>query len=116
VEYTDEFDHWWLGLNEDEQESIDASVQLLEEYGPQLGFPHSSDIKGSKSGKLRELRVQHEGRPYRILYAFNPLRTGLLLIGGDKTGDNRFYERHVPLADALFASHIIELRKEGKIP
>ncbi|MBC7672639.1 MAG: type II toxin-antitoxin system RelE/ParE family toxin [Polaromonas sp.] len=64
---------------------------------------------------MRELRIQHEGRPYRVLYAFNPLRTGVLLIGGDKTGDDRFYERMIPLADALYEIHLDELRKEGKI-
>lgn len=115
VEYTDEFEDWWSELDAGERESVFASVGLLEDYGPHLGYPHSSDMKGSKSGKLRELRIQHEGRPYRVLYAFNPLRTGVLLIGGDKTGDDRFYERMIPLADALYEIHLDELRKEGKI-
>lgn len=115
VEYTDEFGGWWDRLTAEEQESVGYSVRLLEERGPHLGHPHSSDIRGSVYGQMRELRVQHEGRPYRVLYAFNPLRTGLLLIGGDKTGDDRFYDRMVPLADRLYAEHLRELREEGKL-
>ena len=59
VEYTDTFEDWWNGLSEQEQKSLDASVRLLEERGPALGFPHSSGIKGSKHGHMRELRTQH---------------------------------------------------------
>lgn len=69
VEYTDEFGDWWSALSEAEQESLAASVRLLEERGPSLGFPHSSGINGSRHGHMRELRTQHEGRPYRTLYA-----------------------------------------------
>lgn len=57
VEYTDEFGKWWADLSEDEQESLDVSVRLLEERGPNLGFPHSSGINGSKHGHMRELRT-----------------------------------------------------------
>jgi hypothetical protein len=75
----------------------------------------SSDVRGSRHGNLRELRVQHAGRPYRVLYAFDPRRMAILLIGGDKTGEDRWYERHVPIADRLYDEHLAELRKEGKI-
>lgn len=64
---------------------------------------------------MRELRVQHEGRPYRILYAFDPRRSAILLLGGDKTGDDRWYDVHVPIADKLYDTHIETLRKEGQI-
>lgn len=113
VEFTDEFGTWWESLNEAGQDSIDASVGLLEQLGPQLGFPHSSKIKGARHGQLRELRVQHQGEPYRILYAFDPRRTALLILGGNKTGDDRWYEIFVPLADELFATHLRSLKKEG---
>ena len=49
------------------------------------------------------------------LYAFNPLRTAVLLIGGDKTGDGRWYDKFVPIADQLFEEHLSELRKERLI-
>jgi hypothetical protein len=115
VEYTDEFETWWLSLSESEQESLAASVQLLEARGPSLGFPHSSGINGSKHGRMRELRTQHDGRPLRTLYAFDPRRSAILLIGGDKTGGDRWYEIHVPLADQLYDAHLDQLRKEGLI-
>ncbi|RDI28672.1 hypothetical protein DFR41_101428 [Pseudacidovorax intermedius] len=114
VEYTNELGIWWATLDEAEQESIDASVRLLEARGPNLGFPHSSGIHGSRHPHMRELRIQHEGRPYRILYAFDPRRCAILLLGGDKTGDDRWYAVQVPLADRLYDIHLETLRKEGQ--
>ncbi len=64
---------------------------------------------------MRELRTQSGGRPLRTLYAFNPLRTAILLLGGDKSGDDRWYERAVPLADRLYDEHLEELEKEGRL-
>ena len=115
VEYTDEFGEWWRGLSEDEQASLDASVRLLEYRGPNLGFPHSSGVNGSKHSHMRELRTQHDGRPFRTLYAFDPRRSSILLIGGDKTGDGRWYDVHVPISDGLYDEHLEQLRKEGLI-
>jgi hypothetical protein len=115
VEYTDEFEEWWKSLDEDEQESITASVGLLEARGPQLGFPHSSGVESSKHAHMRELRTQHQGRPLRTLYAFDPRRTAILLIGGDKTGDNDWYDEYVPIADRLYDEHIAQLEREGLV-
>jgi len=113
VEYTNEFNEWWESLSESEQEDIAAYVELLEVRGPNLDFPHSSKVNGSRFEKMRELRPQHKGRPYRVFYAFDPHRAAILLIGGDKTGDDRFYERCVPLADKIYEKHLEEIRKEG---
>ena len=66
----------------------------------------------SRHTHMRELRIQHEGRPYRILYAFDPRRTAILLIGGNKTGNNRWYEEQVPRADAIYDEHLRELENE----
>ena len=115
VEYTDEFGEWWDRLTQAGQESVRAFVRLLQERGPQLGHPYSSAISRSRHAHMRELRVQHRGRPYRVLYAFDPRRTAILLIGGDKTGNDRWYEEFVPLADRLYDAHIAVLRKEGLI-
>jgi hypothetical protein len=115
VEFTDEFEEWWESLNEDEQEAVAASVGLLEAMGPRLSYPYSSGIHGSRHGHMRELRVQYRGRPYRVFYAFDPRRTAILLIGGDKTGDDRFYDRLVATADDLYDQHLEQLRKEGQI-
>jgi hypothetical protein len=112
VEYTDEFGRWWNGLGESEQVDIDAHVRMLEARGPQLPFPYCSDVRGSRHGHMRELRVQSGGRPLRIFYAFDPRRAAILLIGGDKTGDGRFYARMLPVADALCDAHLREIEEE----
>jgi hypothetical protein len=65
---------------------------------------------------MRELRIQHEGRPYRVLYAFDPLRNAILLIGGDKTGNKRWYSEYVPIADDLYDKHVETLKLEGLLP
>ncbi len=64
---------------------------------------------------MRELRIQHAGDPYRVLYAFDPRRTALLLLGGNKKGNDRWYEENVPIADKLYDNHLAQLRKEGLI-
>ena len=115
VEYTNEFGEWWGNLSEKQQDAVAASVALLSEYGPNLPFPYSSNIKTSQYGHMRELRVQRGGKPIRVFYAFDPRRTSILLIGGDKTGNNRFYEEYVPVADALYDDHLKRLRREGLI-
>jgi hypothetical protein len=115
VEYTDVFELWWDSLTEAEQEDVDAKVILLRAYGPGLRRPHSDVVASSRHPNMKELIVQHAGRPYRVLYAFDPRRCAILLIGGDKTGDNRWYEKFVPVADALYDDHLATLRKEGLI-
>ena len=116
VEYTDEFGAWWNTLSESEQEDVAAYVTLLEARDVRLGFPYSSAVNGSRHGHMRELRVQSGGRPLRVFYAFDPRRMAILLIGGDKTGDDRFYETFVPEADRLYDEHLGTLRKEGLAP
>jgi len=112
VEYTDEFGLWWKRLSEQEQIDLVASVELLEQLGPQLSRPHSDTIKGSKYTNMKELRTQCKGKPLRTFYVFDPRRSAILLIGGDKTGDDRFYEKMIPLADRLYEEHLISISKE----
>ena len=114
VEFTDEFETWWGTLDEEEQESVATTIALLQSRGPALPFPHSSDVKSSRHGRMRELRIQHAGKPYRVLYAFDPRRIAILLLGGRK-GDDRWYQEHVPEADALYDAHLEQLRGEGEI-
>jgi hypothetical protein len=112
VEVTDEFKAWWSGLTEAEHISVERAVLLLEERGPHLPFPYSSGVNGSRHSAMRELRVQHGGQPYRVLYIFDPRRVALLLLGGDKTGDDRWYERNVSLADQIYDNYLAEMEEE----
>ena len=112
VEFTDEFEEWWGALSESEQGRADARVSLPMEQGPNLGFPFSSQVKTSRFPEMRELRAQAGGDPLRMLYAFDPRRTPILLVAGDKTGDDRWYEKNVPVADRLFERHLRTIEKE----
>ena len=115
VEYTDEFELWWRRLSEQEQIDLVASVELLEQIGPNLARPYSDTVKGSKHANMKELRTQSKGNPLRTFYVFDPRRSAILLIGGNKTGDNRFYERMISIADRLYDNHLSEInRKELK--
>ena len=116
VEYTDQFEEWWDTLSEGQQEELAATVELLMEYGPTLPYPYSSGITTSRHRHMRELRTQSGGEPLRTFYAFDPRRVSILLIGGTKTGNDRFYEEYVPIADRLYDDHLNDLRQEGIIP
>ncbi len=107
VNVTDEFKAWYEGLSEAEQDRVAFTIGLLEERGITLPHPYSSSIKGA-SFALRELRTQAEGGPLRTLYAFDPSRQAVLLIGGDKTGDDRFYERMIPIAARIWNEYLEE--------
>jgi hypothetical protein len=113
IEFSDEFGAWWDGLVTAEQESVRVKVELLADLGPALTRPHADTIHGSRVRNLRELRIQHEGRPYRVLYVFDPRRTGVLLIGGDKTGNAHWYEEFVPRAESIYEQHLREIGAEG---
>jgi len=111
VEYTDEFVDWWKSLSEEEQVEISAKVELLEEHGPTLPRPHADVITTSRHANMKELRAKVGGRNLRVLYAFDPRRAALLLIGGNKTGAANWYEKFVPIADDLFDQHLRQLKK-----
>ena len=101
------FDEWFLSLDELEQVSVLTLVKLLEVKGPNLGRPHADTLEGTRRVKnLKELRIQHQGKPYRVFFAFDPERQAVLLCGGDKTGKKRFYETMIPIAEQEFLNHL----------
>lgn len=104
---TDEFAEWFRALDESDTDAVARVVDMLEIQGTTLPFPYSSAIKGSKVA-MRELRVQSQGHPLRVFYVFDPRRQAVLLIGGDKTGDKRFYDRMIPLAERIWADYLKE--------
>ena len=117
VEYTDEFGEWYKTVDEADQNAVIARVELIEQLGPGLGRPAVDNVHSSRHANMKELRSQ---RGIRVLFAFGPRRTAILLIGGDKSGGdpstptwNRWYERYVPVADDLYDTYLTELREEG---
>lgn len=116
VEVSDEFEAWWRALETDVQEALAHDIDVLEQVGPMLGRPHVDTVAGSRHANMKELRTHHKGRQYRTLFAFDPARAAILLIGGDKSGDRRFYRSHVPKADEIYDRHLAALRKKGRIP
>lgn len=101
------FDDWFLGLNASEQQDVLSAILVLEQFGPTLGRPYVDSLKGTDKVKnLKELRVQHNGKPYRVFFAFDPLRQAVMLCGGDKTGDKHFYETMIPIAEREFLNYL----------
>ena len=112
VEYTDEFEEWWEELSEEEQEAIDVAIGQLESEGPALGRPFVDQIKSSRHKNMKELIPL--ASDIRILFAFDPRRTAILLLGGDKSGEwDKWYLQFVPDADDLFDEHLEIIKKEA---
>lgn len=115
VEYTDEFGSRWSALTSDEQDRVRSAVAFLEERGPGLGRPLVDTLETSRHSNMKKLRPP--GGNLRVLFVFDPRRTAILLIGGDKTNQwEAFYEQAIPEADRLYDEHLAELRQEGEIP
>lgn len=115
IEFTDEFGRWWDTLPLAAQEAIAHDVEVLGRVGPALGRPLVDSVRLSRHANMKELRTQHRRAAYRILFAFDPRRSAILLMGGDKAGNQRFYAQAVREADRLYDEHLETLRKEGRI-
>lgn len=114
VEYTDQFERWWRTLTIEEQDRVDMGVMMIATEGPALGRPWVDSLAGSKHSNMKELRPR--GGHLRVLFAFDPRRAAILLLGGDKTGQwSAWYQSAIPAADQLYDDHLKELRDEGII-
>jgi hypothetical protein len=114
IEYTNEFGDWFASLDEYVQDAINGAVQVLEEYGPGLGRPLVDTLTSSRHRNMKELRPPIGN--VRLLFAFDPRRTAIILLGGDKTNRwQEWYRIAIPEADRLYDEYLAELRKEGLI-
>lgn len=105
INLTDQAEEWFLALGDVERRQITAAIDELEARGPVLGRPFVDRIKGSRHHNMKELRSI--GGNIRVLFAFDPNREAVLLIGGDKTGHwQRWYKENIPLADALYDEYL----------
>ncbi len=115
-EGSDEYDAWFKTLSDDDQESIVAAVEVLEERGPNLGRPLVDTIVASNYKNMKELRPGSSGTSeVRILFAFDPTRKALMLMGGNKTGRwKQWYDEAIPVADEIYRKHLETLKKAAK--
>jgi len=111
----DEVQQWLDSLDEGTRVGVLAAIVVLGEDGPSLGRPLVDTVKRSRYANLKELRPPSAGRQtIRVLFAFDPDRAAILLVGGDKTGNwDRWYRRNVPLADERFERHLRSLGRNG---
>ncbi len=116
VATTDEFDSWFAGLDEEGQAEVIAKVELLKLFGPALARPHADTLKGSKYANLKELRADTSAQVLRIAFAFDPDRSAILLVGGDKSGQSqkRFYRQLLAKAESLYETHLAKLKAKKK--
>jgi hypothetical protein len=106
VLFDEAFADWLDSLPTSLRRKILGHVELLETFGPHLGRPRVDGIKGSVYSNMKELRVQHKGDPWRVLFAFDAHRNAVLLVGGNKKGNERWYTESIPIADQRFRRHL----------
>ncbi|MFL5092369.1 MAG: type II toxin-antitoxin system RelE/ParE family toxin [Xanthobacteraceae bacterium] len=113
VRFEDEFEQEFLALEQEVQDELLAVARLLAEHGPQLGRPYVDTLKGSKHTNMKELRFDAMRGVWRVAFAFDPRRQGILLVAGDKSGvsQHRFYKQLIAKADKRFAAHLERLKK-----
>jgi hypothetical protein len=110
VKVTDEYAAWFSILIKEDLSSatqVAQAVAALREEGPTLGRPLVDRLKGGSLHHLKELRPGSRGRSeIRIIFAFDPTRAALLLLGGDKAGNwERWYKESIPLAIQLYIDY-----------
>jgi hypothetical protein len=110
VSLDDDFASWLDGLDAGLRGEILSAAGLLFTYGPHLGRPKVDTVKGSEDDNMTELRVQYAGDPWRVLFAFDPVRNAVLLVGGNKAGDRDWYKRNIPIADSRYSKHLRKIR------
>jgi hypothetical protein len=116
VATTDDFDEWFVSLDQEGQAEVMAKVELLILLGPRLGRPHADTLNGSRHANMKELRADTSDKVMRVAFAFDPNRAAILLVAGDKSGVNqkRFYKQLISKADELYDAHLAMVRAQAK--
>lgn len=112
VHFHDEFEREFGNLGESVQDELLAMARLLGDFGPLLGRPHVDTLKGSDFANMKELRFTAGDGVWRVAFAFDPKRDGILLVAGDKSGssESKFYKRLIKKADERYQKHLDKLR------
>jgi len=104
-----EFENWFKDIDSTAKKDIFAALETLKVVGSSLGRPHVDTLKGSKIANLKELRVRSSGKPYRILFVFDPKRKALLLVGGNKAEDKKFYTQMIKKAEIIYKKYLEDM-------
>jgi hypothetical protein len=113
IVFDPDFRVWFYEQEQGWQDEVFAVIRILSESGPTLGRPQVDTIEGSAFNNIKEPRIQYQGDPWRILFAFDPLRQAILLVGGNKSGDNRWYRENIPITDRRYERYLETLKEEN---
>lgn len=113
IEMTETFESWFTSLGETDRVRVLAALMVLRERGPMLPRPYADSVQASRHSNMKELRIQSQGNPLRVFFAFDPQRVGILLCAGNKVGhEKRFYDVMIPLADRELSNHLLMLKSK----
>lgn len=115
VLFFDEFEAEFWAMPEVVREALLAQTRLLKQFGPQLGRPRVDTLKGSSYANMKELRFEAADGVWRVAFVFDPTRTGVFLVAGDKSGvsEKMFYKRLIAKADERLERHLKRIK--GKV-
>jgi hypothetical protein len=110
---TDEVDEWLDDLaasDADPYAQVVAGIDVLAEVGPSLGRQLVDRVKGSRLHGMKELRPGSSGgTEMRVPFVFDPWRSAILLVGGDKSGNwTRWNRTAIPRAERLYEEYLRE--------
>jgi hypothetical protein len=113
VEFSDEFDLEFERLSDDVKSSLIQHLNLLKLYGPQLSRPYADTLNGSIYPNMKELRFNAADGVWRVAFAFDPQRQAIILVAGDKAGQNqrKFYKQLIDSADCRYTAHLDKLKE-----
>ena len=114
VDLHDDFVPEYRDLHKDVQDELLACIELLEQFGPQLGRPRADTLNDSRHANIKELRFDAADGAWRVAFAFDPNRKAILLVAGGKSGigEKRFYRQLIDKADARFDAHLAKIKSQ----
>ena len=113
IVFDPDFRIWFYQQEQGFQDETFALLGVLTEFGPKLGRPRVDTLEGSSFKNMKELRIQYQGNPWRILFAFDPRRQAILLVGGNKSDNKRWYKKNIPIADKRYAKYLEILKEDN---
>jgi hypothetical protein len=118
VRFHDEFEKEFMAMAVEVQDELLARARLIATVGPTLGRPQVDTLAGSKHANMKEMRFDAGNGVWRVAFAFDPERSAILLVAGDKSGvsQKRFYRSLIDRADCRFNDHLKTLPSKRREP